>query len=546
VWTSLPTGAGVVGRYDAVVDIDGDGALSSGDMVQGFDGPAFIVVGDLGAPGPYPVEEFEWSAGYWITQKIYYPNDLANLDPLPIVVMSHGNGHDYRWYNYLGRHLASWGYLFMSHRNDTGPGPVTASRTTVDNTDALISLQSTIQGGVLNGEIDGTRIAWLGHSRGGEGVVLAYDDLVDGAQNPSSFSDADIQLVSSIAPTIFQGPEAANPNDVKYHLMAGSSDGDVTGSPDCDLCQYFRLFKNGTAEGWVTYFQGSTHNDFHDDVAGSFDDGIFVSGVKIGSARTHQGAKAYYLALLDHVLKGDEVLDEYLERVPELLRPDGVDFVLSTQSFRSPTRTVIDDFQSEPDTAVSSSGGSVSGTVANRTEGLGDDANTTLNWTGSDAFNGMTWADRDGVDAERSASFDWDADAQLDFSVPSGLADQTGATHVSFRAAQFTRHPNTVAVAGMLSFTVALVDGAGNEVGFDTRAWGGIPQPARRTGSGNGSGWVNEFQTIRVPLEAFTANGRGLDLANLSTIRFRFGPSYGSSLGRIALDDVEFLTEETP
>ena len=35
---------------------------------------------------------------------------MSGLDPAPLIVISHGNGHDFRWYDYLGRHLASWGY----------------------------------------------------------------------------------------------------------------------------------------------------------------------------------------------------------------------------------------------------------------------------------------------------------------------------------------------------------------------------------------------------------------------------------------------------
>jgi len=548
-WTTLPTGAGLVGTYDIVLDLDQDGALSPGDLVQGLEGPAIGVAGDLAAPGPHATTEFEWSESYWITQKTYHPTDMTGLDPAPLVVISHGNGHDFRWYDYLGHHLASWGYVVTSHRNDTMPGPVTAAATTVQNTEAFLALLPSLGGGVLDGQVDGSRIAWIGHSRGGEGVVLAYDDLFDGAVTPSTFTAADIQLVSSIAPTIFQGPGQGNPNDVPYHLMAGSSDGDVTGAPGCDLCQYFRLFKNGTAESWVTYFQGSTHNDFHDDVPGSFDDGIFVSGVKIGSQLTQTGAKAYYLALLQHVMEGDELLDEYLERPPELFRPSGVNFVLASSSWRSGSRLVIDDFQSEPMPSVSSSGGAVTGDIGALVEGLADDANSSLATQASDPMNGFTWAHNDGADSERCGLFEWDqGDHLLEYELTGPRTDASIATHLSMRVAQATRHPFTDTLDGMLSFTVGLVDVHGTEVSFDTRAWGGVPKPARRSGGGTGagSGWANEFQTLRIPLEAFTADGRGLDLAQLTHVRLRFGPSYGSAQGRIGFDDLEFLAEETP
>ena len=47
--------------------------------------------------------------------------------------MSHGNGHNYQWYDHIGRHLASYGYVVMSHENNTGPGSDAASTVYVRN-----------------------------------------------------------------------------------------------------------------------------------------------------------------------------------------------------------------------------------------------------------------------------------------------------------------------------------------------------------------------------------------------------------------------------
>ena len=62
--------------------------------------------------------------------------------------------------------------------------------------------------GVLDGHVDGHRITWIGHSRGGEGVARAYDRLWDGTWSPDNFVRTDIVLISSIAPTDFLGPAA--------------------------------------------------------------------------------------------------------------------------------------------------------------------------------------------------------------------------------------------------------------------------------------------------------------------------------------------------
>ena len=66
--------------------------------------------------------------------RIYMPTDASAPQPAPVVVISHGNGHDYTWYDYLGEHFASWGYVVLSHRNDTVPGVYTAAATSLSTT----------------------------------------------------------------------------------------------------------------------------------------------------------------------------------------------------------------------------------------------------------------------------------------------------------------------------------------------------------------------------------------------------------------------------
>jgi hypothetical protein len=85
----------------------------------------------------------------------------------------------------------------MSHQNNTGPGIETASTTTLTNTDYLIGHQASIGGGVLVGHLDSSRITWIGHSRGGEGVLRAYTRDFTGHFTPANFTVDDVQLVSS-------------------------------------------------------------------------------------------------------------------------------------------------------------------------------------------------------------------------------------------------------------------------------------------------------------------------------------------------------------
>jgi hypothetical protein len=201
------TGLGV--GYDVVIDVNRNGELDDPDFIDGYgDEAGLYAVHDVTQPGPLAVTElplysvgpvFGIPPGY-TNQDTFYPTDIASMGQLPLIVISHGNGHNYTWYDHLGFHLASYGYIVMSHQNNTGPGIETASSTTLGHTDAIIDQQGTIGGGVLNGHIDTSRIIWIGHSRGAEGVARAYDRLYDGVYVPTHYTAEDIALISSMLP----------------------------------------------------------------------------------------------------------------------------------------------------------------------------------------------------------------------------------------------------------------------------------------------------------------------------------------------------------
>ena len=239
----LPTDV-LSSRWDLVFDVDGDGRFSAGDRLDQGDGEGIRFGGDFGAVGPYTVSQEDVSGGDWLGERVYWPEDLD--EPRPLVVISHGNGHQYTWYDYLGQHLASWGFVVMAHENDTMPGIETASTTTLTNTDWLLGHLDEVGKGALVGKVDPSRIAWMGHSRGGEGVVRAWKRLVDGDYVPDTFGTDDIRVILSIAPTVFNEVTDSDPAGVRYHLLAGSSDGDVTGGPESPVTQSFRILQAAT------------------------------------------------------------------------------------------------------------------------------------------------------------------------------------------------------------------------------------------------------------------------------------------------------------
>ena len=521
--------------YDVVIDWDRDGKLSVGDWLDGGAQPAVWALGDLTLPGPYAVAASDTSESRWIKMRVYQPV-AEGLTDLPIVIISHGNGHDYRWYDYLGEHLASWGFVVMSHANNTEPGIETCSTTTLDNTSWFVTHLDQFD---LDGVADVNNIAWIGHSRGGEGVVRAYHRIVEGEDTPDGFVASDIRLVSSIAPTVFTDQDTTRPHEVTYHVLAGGADGDVTGGVDCLICQYYRLSRRGTGEKIVTYLQGASHNDFN---CCGFDDATGPDLIGRDNAQTL--TKAWYLALLAWKQRSDAAGRDYFVRAYDEFRPLGADpDVVAAVSWSPATGYVVDDFEANQLITVSSSGAAVSFDALTPTERSFTDSDRRLDWTDADLTNGMTQADPSGGASDSGFTFGWSGPASLTFAVADGAGDVRASAGLSFRATQQTRHPDTVAP---LAFSVTAVDGEGHESTLDLAEFGTLNLPYARRGIGEGAGWSNEFESYLLPWTAFDADGAMFDLADVAAIRFDFGDGASPDAGRIGLDDLRFAPEMTP
>ena len=534
---------------DLVVDLDLSGTLSPGDLIDGGgDAPGFWWTRDIAAAGPYSTATI---ASHDVNdpdildtmelERIYYPTNAPGARP--IVVISHGNGHQYTWYDYLGTHLASWGYVVMSHQNDTVPGIETATTTTLEHTESFIAQHASISSGVLAGKVDVTRVAWIGHSRGGEGVARGYDRLFDGTFTSPSYGLANVRCVISIAPTDFLGAASANPQDVPYMLLYGSADGDVCGCPDSDIADSFNLFERARGMRHSCYVQGADHNDFN---CCGFNDFAGPASTAIGTAAAQQVTKGAVLAMLRRVLADDRAMEEFLWRQNESLRPIGQPSTVTvTREWKTVAgvAAVIDDLQANTATALSSSGAAVTATgVANWVEAVQNDGNTSFSWLSSDPMNGATRA-RSG-ESTRAMLFDWTGPSSIEWAVPAALADLTGRKYLSFRAAQGTRHPNTTSALGDLDLTVSLRDGGGNERAVRIGAFGGgIEEPYQRTGFGTGAGWQNEMETVRIKLADLRSGGGTFDFSNVVAVTLRFGGTSGSAAGRLVFDDLRLEDE---
>ncbi len=184
-----------IGRgYDLVLDCNQNGLLDGGEIADGLSDRAGIyLTHDITASGPLAVSTFDdlgpepphCSGGGNDDMRVYYPADLDDLlfeGTFPLVVISHGNGHCYDWYDFLGNHLASYGYIVMSHDNDTQPGIETASTTTLEFTDKIPGYAA------VNESVElAKRSGGAGWARLVNGVLRNY--LRRGKVDPASISD---------------------------------------------------------------------------------------------------------------------------------------------------------------------------------------------------------------------------------------------------------------------------------------------------------------------------------------------------------------------
>ncbi|MCC6675582.1 MAG: hypothetical protein IT436_00435 [Phycisphaerales bacterium] len=552
--TGLPADAGEdIGiGYDIVIDVNADGVFDLCDLVDGA-GPeaGFYKFKDLSTVNPatavtqigtLSVPIGRTAAGFE-DERWYYPTDIASRGQIPIVFIGHGAGHQYTWYDHLGLHLASYGMIVISFENNVGAITSTA-KCTLDHVNTVIALQSTLGGGILNGHIDQSEIYLIGHSRGGEGVAYAWP-LLDTTYAPTGgfprvISSADIKYVQSIAPVndldTLTPPSGAMTAD--FMLLYGGADGDVCGCPAFELSWSFPVFERALARRNSVYIQGADHNVFN---CCGFRDFTGPAGTETGRPESQKLQKALTLASIKYYRDGNIPAGEVLWRQYETFKP-GATLATAVVDYEyrdsgPGRRFIIDDYQANFDFATSSSGGAVAFTITNLNEGLMRDPDT-YTWSPSDPMNGMSRSHATG-DAF-CAVFDYDPavpSRHYTFDVVPAGRDTTPYTFLSFRACQQTRHPYTTASLSDQVFDVELEDSAGQTSRIRINAYGGgIEEVYQRSG-----GWQNEFETIRIRLSDFTADGRALDLSDIVKVRFLFGSAHGSDQGRLGLDDIEFV-----
>lgn len=526
--------------YDVVIDMDGDGLLSPGDWIDGADGPGFYALHDLSQPGAHAVTTQDWIDTVPMTKRIWYPTDIGNMAPLPLIVISHGWTHDYTLYDYIGEHLASYGYIVVSHWNDVGngdpDGTQTASLSLIANIDHLLAHQDSILGGVLDGKIDFHRMGWMGHSTGGESPVRAYTRLHRGENASAYFGWQDVQYIGSFCPVSWFADTVVNPYAVNYHQFIGGADTDVSGAAINTYTQPMTIYERGTGNKHVVYVHGAGHGVFNTD---SLAPNQWATGPDlIDRAQLFPIVKAYGLAMSDLYCKQNPAGKEFFTRSHAEYHPMNTDpaVVISNEYRDAQTafKRVIDDFETQDSLSVASSGARVTHSLPVAAEVVMKDISGSFTYSTPQLANGMTRARFS--DAPHCIVLEWDSAAMLRYTFPDSIQDCSGYEFLSFRACQRTRHPLNVALGGDIGFVVTLVDEDGDSASLPIQDHGPIVQTYQR-----GGGWQNEFCTVRMRLSEFVVGAPALDLSAIAHLAFSFGGPGMSPMGALGIDDIELV-----
>lgn len=117
--------------------------------------------------GPNQVESCEASAPGTLGKfEAWYPAKMAAGKTYPVIISNNGTGTGASKYTQWFRHMASWGFIVVGNEEGTSWNGNSAEQSLV-----WALKQNAQKGSPLFGHVDKDRVATIGHSQGGTGVV---------------------------------------------------------------------------------------------------------------------------------------------------------------------------------------------------------------------------------------------------------------------------------------------------------------------------------------------------------------------------------------
>jgi len=472
--------------------------------------------------------------------RVYYPSyDESVLDDLenpdlegievadgqhPLVVFGHGRygpgvPNNYKGMTHLMHHLASWGYICISVNFDVVHSLQSGYQHGIPHRGELflkavdyMLAQNANSGSLFYQKIDPSKIALIGHSRGGGGAISAVN------QNLAAGSPHSIKALATISPVDFsvQPVQAAVPHLTLY----GSWDGDLYDGEGP------WIWDGGvrTAPKQHVEIYGANHFHFTDSIS-------YVNEVNGITRKDHQEiAQGYINAFFDVHVRGKDRWDWPLYLVGEKDMRAGVDEYLQVLS--SDFLTVDDGKPLGTETTNNLGGSNISSSLA-----LFDD-------------QVFTKATQHFYNQSEILLVHWnDTGDELIFEF--GLQNVSTYDYLHFRASQRPVDPANAAdplhafntLNMRKDFRVRIRDTSNNTHEVTISAYqGGLQYPDFSNSIVGNS--VHQYKSIprsyRIPLSDFT----GVDLNSVREVAFLFDrpnqAGFVNATGAIAVDDVEF------
>ena len=475
----------------------------------------------IDAPGEFPDP-----APLDLKAVVYFPADAAGAttpaqlsdaeDEYPMVVVVHGNSLSllsYQGYDYLLEHLARNGMIAASIHVYPGAAGVSRARALFKHLEILRTK--------FGDRIDWERLGIMGHSRGGEAVVIASKLNVDEGLG------YELGAIVSLAPTDQYGPYSlAGPYAVPYLVIYGGLDGDVAGG--WPKSTGFSLYDRADPVKSMIFAERACHDRFNT----QWDDNDFYFGqltpadqVAVISADAHEKiVKGYMNGFFRWRLFDDDDMRDFFtgdERPRQVEQADGGTVQIDVQ-YQEPGGLELDRFAGGT-WQVNDLGGVVTATLA-AVPGKGD-----LN-----ALDGNSPHDHTG------GLLRWDAASHIYVSnLPAASQDISDYDLLSFRVTQ--RYGSASDPVGMpQDFFVMLTDQDGRSRQVPVSQFAALNYPYVR-----GLTYLTKsaMKTVRIPLSEYTRELVGvepIELDELASVGFELTVD---PAGEIEVTDIEFVSD---
>lgn len=123
--------------------------------------------------------------------RVWYPSDMR-MNPhkkYPMVIFANGTGFEAHKYDYIFKHMATWGFIAVGNE-DGGSGDGGSSSLSLD----FMLKENTRRGSPLYQHVDTQNIGIAGHSQGGAGVFNAITAFENSTKFKAAFSQSPTHL----------------------------------------------------------------------------------------------------------------------------------------------------------------------------------------------------------------------------------------------------------------------------------------------------------------------------------------------------------------